>query len=49
VVIIATPTASYPGSAPGAVVTTPPAAPGMTVLTYATSGPSTPCSFTYTP
>jgi hypothetical protein len=48
VVIIATPTASYPGSAPGAVVTTPPAAPGMTVLTYATPGPSTSGTFTYT-
>jgi hypothetical protein len=32
------PTSSYPGSAPGATVTTPPAAPGMVVLTYTTSG-----------
>jgi hypothetical protein len=38
VVIIAVPTPSYPGSAPGASVSTPPAAPGMTVLTYTTSG-----------
>jgi hypothetical protein len=38
VVILAVPTASYPGSAPGATVTTPPAAPGMTVLKFTTSG-----------
>ena len=37
-VIFAVPTPSYPGPAPGAVVTTPPAAPGMTVLTWTTSG-----------
>ena len=38
IVILAVPTPNYPGSAPGATVTTPPAAPGMTVLTYASSG-----------
>jgi hypothetical protein len=38
VVIIAVPTPSYPGSAPGATVTTPPAAPGKTVLTFTSSG-----------
>jgi len=39
VVIIAIPTPSYPGSAPPAAsVTTPPAAPGKTVLTYTSSG-----------
>ena len=32
------PTPSYPGSAPGATVTTPAAAPGKTVLTYTASG-----------
>jgi hypothetical protein len=38
VVILAIPTPSYPGSAPGATVTTPPAAPGKTVLTFNSSG-----------
>jgi hypothetical protein len=38
VVILAVPTPRYPGSAPGATVTTPPAAPGMTVLRYTSSG-----------
>jgi hypothetical protein len=38
VVILAVPTPYYPGSAPGAVVTTPPAAPGKTVLTFNSSG-----------
>jgi hypothetical protein len=38
VVILAVPTPAYPGSAPGATVSTPPAAPGMTVLTYNSSG-----------
>jgi hypothetical protein len=38
VVVLAVPTPNYPGSAPGAVVSTPPAAPGMTVLTYTRSG-----------
>jgi hypothetical protein len=37
------PTPKYPGSAPGAAVSNPPAAPGMTVLTY--TGPGT---YTYT-
>ena len=48
VVIIAVPNAKYPGSAPGAIVSTPPSAPGMTVLTYTTPNPTTPGSFTYT-
>jgi hypothetical protein len=43
VVILAVPTPSYPGTAPGASVTNPPAAPGYTVLTYVGPG-----SFTYT-
>jgi hypothetical protein len=39
VVLLAVPNAQYPGvSAPGATVTTPPAAPGRTVLTYNSSG-----------
>ena len=38
VIILAVPTPAYPGSAPGATVTTPPAAPGMTVITYTSSG-----------
>jgi hypothetical protein len=38
----------YPGSAPGAAVSTPPAAPGYTVLTYTTPSPTTPGSFTFT-
>jgi hypothetical protein len=39
VVLLAVPNAQYPGvSAPGATVTTPPAAPGKTVLTYTSSG-----------
>jgi hypothetical protein len=47
-IILAVPTPYYPGSAPGATVTTPPAAPGMTVLTYTTSTPTSPATFTYT-
>lgn len=38
VIILAVPTPNYPGSAPGATITNPPAAPGMTVLRYASSG-----------
>jgi Putative Ig domain len=38
VVILAIPTPGYPGSAPGATITTPPAAPGMTVLTFTAPG-----------
>jgi hypothetical protein len=38
VVILAVPTAGYPGSAPGATVSTPGSAPGMTVLKYTSSG-----------
>jgi hypothetical protein len=38
-VVIVVPNAAYPTvSAPGATVTTPPAAPGQTVLTYTSSG-----------
>jgi hypothetical protein len=37
-VVFVVPSLMYPGSAPGAVVTTPPAAPGKTVLTYGSSG-----------
>jgi hypothetical protein len=35
---VPTPNFSGPASAPGATVTTPPAAPGKTVLIYTTSG-----------
>jgi hypothetical protein len=38
VIILAIPTPNYPGSAPGATVTTPPAAPGKTVVTFTSSG-----------
>jgi hypothetical protein len=38
VVILSIPTPNYPGSATGATVTTPPAAPGQTVLTFNSSG-----------
>jgi len=38
VVILAVPTPNYPGSAPGAAVSTPPSAPGKTVLTYTNPG-----------
>jgi hypothetical protein len=38
VVILAIPTPSYPGSAPGATVSTPPAAPGKTIVTFTNSG-----------
>ena len=48
VVILAMPTPGYPGTATGAIVTTPPAAPGFTVLTYNTPNPTTPGSFTFT-
>jgi hypothetical protein len=48
VVILAMPTPGYPGTAPGAIVTTPPAAPGFTVLTYNTPNPTTPGAFTFT-
>lgn len=47
VVILAVPTPNYPGSAPGATVTTPPAAPGYTVLTYIGGSPPTPAPGTY--
>ena len=47
VVILAVPTPNYPSvSAPGAVVTTPPAAPGYTVLTW--NAPSVAVSSIYT-
>jgi len=48
VVILAVPTLRYPGVAPGAAVSNPPAAPGQTVLTYTTPNPATPATFTYT-
>lgn len=48
VVILAVPTPQYPGSAPGATVSTPPSAPGYTVLTYTAPNPATPGTFTYT-
>jgi hypothetical protein len=38
VVILSMPTFNYPGSAPGATVTTPPAAPGKTIITFNSSG-----------
>ena len=48
-VILVVPNAAYPGvSAPGAIVTTPPNAPGATVLTYTTPVSTTPATFTYT-
>lgn len=40
-------TRCYPGSAPGASVTTPPVSPGYTVLGYI-APPSSPASYTYT-
>jgi hypothetical protein len=51
-VIIVVPNAAYPTvSAPGAAVTTPPAAPGMTVLTWngpaAGAGTTTNTSYTF--
>jgi len=48
-VILAVPTDKYKYfSAPGATVTTPPAAPGMTVLRYNSPGQTTPGTFTLT-
>jgi len=38
IVILSVPTAGYPGSAPGASVSTPPATPGQTILTFVSSG-----------
>jgi hypothetical protein len=46
-VILAIPTPVYPGTATGAVVTTPPAAPGYTVLTYNTPSPGTSQTYTF--
>jgi hypothetical protein len=48
IVILAVPTPNYPGVAPGAAVSNPPAAPGRTVLTYTTPTPTTPGTFTFT-
>jgi hypothetical protein len=46
---LAVPTPNYPGTAPGATVTTaPPSYPGVTLITYTTPSPSTPSIFTYT-
>jgi len=43
------PNIAYPTIvAPGAAVSTPPAAPGYTVLTYTTPTPGTPATFTFT-
>jgi hypothetical protein len=48
-VILAIPNAAYPTvSAPGAAVSTPASAPGMTVLTYTTPSPTSPSTFTFT-
>jgi hypothetical protein len=47
-VILAVPTLNFPGNAPGAAISTPPAAPGMTVLTYTTPSPTASATFTYT-
>ena len=38
IIILAISTPNYPGSAPGATVTTPPSAPGYTVLTWTSPG-----------
>ena len=47
-VIFAVPNAAYPTVvAPGAAVSTPPSAPGLTVLTYTTPTPTTPSTFTF--
>jgi hypothetical protein len=46
-VIISVPTASFPGFAPGATITTPANTPGQTILTY-TTPPATPATYTYT-
>ena len=46
-VIISVPTASFPGFAPGATITTPANTPGQTILTY-TTPPATPAIYTYT-
>ena len=49
VVILAVPNAEYPTViAPGAVVTTPPAAPGYTILTYNTPAPTPAAQATFT-
>jgi len=49
VVILVVPNAAYPGTTPGgACVSNPPAAPGLTVLTYLSSpGPSSNTSYTF--
>jgi hypothetical protein len=48
-VIIAVPTPAYPGSAPGATVTTaPPSFPGVTLISYTAPNPLSPATFTYT-
>lgn len=47
IVIISIPTINFPGTATGATITTPPAAPGQTILTY-TAPPTAPASYTYT-
>jgi hypothetical protein len=48
-VILAIPTAAFAEATPGgATVTNPPAAPGLTVLTYTAVSPLTPSTFTFT-
>jgi hypothetical protein len=48
VIILMIPTAAYPSvTAPGATVTTPPAAPGNTLLTYTTSSLTVPATYTF--
>jgi len=50
VVKLAIPNAAYPTvSAPGATISNPPAAPGMTVITYTTANPLAPSTFIFTP
>jgi hypothetical protein len=47
---LAIPNAAYPTvSAPGATISNPPAAPGMTVITYTAANPLAPSTFTFTP
>jgi len=47
VVIVSIPTVNFPGTATGAVITTPPLTPGQTILTY-NAPPTTPASYTFT-
>jgi hypothetical protein len=47
VVIVSIPTVNFPGTATGAVITTPPLTPGQTILTY-NAPPTVPASYTFT-